>query len=1259
MEGSVRSGGGVLKKKSSSGCLIIKKKVGINNPGRLVESSSSDEDESLEFMRRRVKDKRLSSSNGSIGVSGERKRSRFDLFEFDEYDEFDGKKMRSEYSEDRYKRVDCNGSGKAKDLCVGSSDRDFGVDKRKHKHKQKDKQKLDGSSSGRSKGLVEEDESIRLQGKNGVLKVKVNKKNYDVVKKDLLAPSPVFAKTPRNRGLFVDKEKSVDKETKETKLETVKPLLSKGKKARDSEVETDTELKLTQPSRQASSRKGMKKEEVGSFARENSTPCEGKEGKVKRGGTTEKQMLREKIRTMLVDAGWTIDYRPRRNRDYQDSVYINPSGTAYWSITKAYDAFKKQLGEDNGESKVDVASPSFAPISENLINKLTRQTKKKLEEEMKRKRKHGTIKVGKRSVKREAAESSDSDQNHNKSSESDDSPKKKSKKIGVENTSTVSKSNILQERTSKVIGRCTLLVRGSDKGENSDSDGYVPYSGKRTVLGWLIDCGTAQLSEKVQYMNRRRIRAMLEGWVTRDGIHCGCCSKILSVSKFELHAGSKLRQPFQNIYLESGSNLLQCQIDAWNSQDEDLRKDFHSVDIDSDDPDDDTCGVCGDGGDLICCDSCPSTFHQICLEIKMLPSGDWNCPNCTCKFCGYANESVAEENDTAGSELNRCSFCEKKYHKSCSEKVHDVPTSSNGSSFCGLKCQELHDHMQKILGVKHELEAGFSWSLIQRTDVSDASHRGFPQRVESNSKLAVALSVMDECFLPIMDRKSGINIIHNVVYNCGSNFNRLNYRGFYTAILERGDEIISAASIRLHGTRLAEMPFIATREIYRRQGMCRRLLSAIETELRSLKVKQLIIPTISEHMNTWTTVFDFHKIEDLHKKEMKSMNMLVFPGTDMLHKELVKQENSDGVKVSDMKPSLEQKQNSDEDDVLDSGPSNAICESDNNTAAANSAEVENEQKEESYGNLKSSPSPDECNNNISDEDNADSSDETVNAESSKSVNVEVDVGPTVNVSEDVGPAVNVSEDVGPTEAVNDSSIESCQTTTVVDEEEPLEQLMQDPNSDEPSGEENKTNRAVDGKVVFEGVCPIEAVNDSLIESSQTTTVVDEEPLEQLKQVPNSNKPSGDKDKETDRAVDGKVVSEDVGPTEAENDSSIKSSQATTVVDEEEPLEKLKHDPNSDKPSGEKQNGTDRAVDGKVVSEDVGPTEAVNDSLIKSCQTITVVDEVPLEQLKHDPNSDEPSGEKENETDHAVDGKVASPVSSSEALIENTTATTET
>lgn len=56
----------------------------------------------------------------------------------------------------------------------------------------------------------------------------------------------------------------------------------------------------------------------------------------------------------------------------------------------------------------------------------------------------------------------------------------------------------------------------------------------------------------------------------------------------------------------------------------------------------------------------------------------------------------------------------------------------------------------------------------------------------------------------------------------------------------------------------------------------------------------MIIPAIAEHMNTWTTVFGFDELEDVHKKEIKSMNMLVFPGTDMLQKQLVKQENSYG-----------------------------------------------------------------------------------------------------------------------------------------------------------------------------------------------------------------------------------------------------------------------------------------------------------------------------------------------------------------------------
>ncbi|KAM8881949.1 chromodomain-helicase-DNA-binding protein 3 isoform 1-T1 [Synchiropus picturatus] len=44
------------------------------------------------------------------------------------------------------------------------------------------------------------------------------------------------------------------------------------------------------------------------------------------------------------------------------------------------------------------------------------------------------------------------------------------------------------------------------------------------------------------------------------------------------------------------------------------------------------CRVCKDGGELLCCDTCTSSYHIHCLNppLPEIPNGEWLCPRCTC-----------------------------------------------------------------------------------------------------------------------------------------------------------------------------------------------------------------------------------------------------------------------------------------------------------------------------------------------------------------------------------------------------------------------------------------------------------------------------------------------------------------------------------------------------------------------------------------------------------------------------------------------------
>ncbi|KAJ1441679.1 Zinc finger, PHD-type [Sesbania bispinosa] len=443
-------------------------------------------------------------------------------------------------------------------------------------------------------------------------------------------------------------------------------------------------------------------------------------------------------------------------------------------------------------------------------------------------------------------------------------------------------------------GRCRLLPRNPCNGGKPNKDGKRYFLGARTLLSWLIENGVISLNDVIQYRNPKDNSVTKDGRVTKDGIICKCCGKVLTLSEFKFHAGYTQSRPCLNLFMESGEPFTLCLLQAWSAEYKARKSQNQAVPVDDNDRNDDSCGLCGEGGELICCDNCPSTFHLACLSTQEIPDGNWYCTNCTCRICG--NLALDKEASDVYNSL-QCSQCEHKYHEKCLRERDKQEGVVSDTWFCGQGCQEVYSGLQSQVGLVNQVADGFSWMLLRciHDDQKVHSAQRFALKAVCNTKLSVALTIMEECFLSMLDPRTGIHMIPQVLYNWGSDFARLNFQGFYTVVLEKQDVLISVASIRVHGTTVAEMPLIATCSRYRRQGMCRLLVNAIEEMLISVKVEKLVIAAIPDLVETWTKGFGFVPVDDIEKQRLNKINLMVFPGTVLLEKPLYRKEKSEGL----------------------------------------------------------------------------------------------------------------------------------------------------------------------------------------------------------------------------------------------------------------------------------------------------------------------------------------------------------------------------
>ena len=140
---------------------------------------------------------------------------------------------------------------------------------------------------------------------------------------------------------------------------------------------------------------------------------------------------------------------------------------------------------------------------------------------------------------------------------------------------------------------------------------------RKTVICWLLATGFLTVKDVIQYRDPKSHEVIKDGLVTWEGVVCNCCKKTLSVSGFMAHAGCSHPQSSLGLFLESGKSYTLCQVEAWSAEFMSRRSNAWGRKVEAIDESDDTCGFCGDGGELLCCDNCPSTYHQACLSAKV------------------------------------------------------------------------------------------------------------------------------------------------------------------------------------------------------------------------------------------------------------------------------------------------------------------------------------------------------------------------------------------------------------------------------------------------------------------------------------------------------------------------------------------------------------------------------------------------------------------------------------------------------------------
>ncbi|KAK7262237.1 hypothetical protein RJT34_29800 [Clitoria ternatea] len=219
-----------------------------------------------------------------------------------------------------------------------------------------------------------------------------------------------------------------------------------------------------------------------------------------------------------------------------------------------------------------------------------------------------------------------------------------------------------------------------------------------------------------------------------------------------------------------------------------------------------------------------------------------------------------------------------------------------GNWFCCRSCDQIHTTLMNLVthGEKSLSKSQVSLIRKKKEGRSLESKIGFDikWRVlnwkwndsdETRELLSKAIAIFYERFDPIIDPATSQDIINPMVY--GGSCEGQEFGGMYCAVLTVNEVVVSAGIFRVFGQEVAELPLVATTADYQGQGYFKSLFSCIEDLLRSLKIKNFVLPAADEAKSIWTSRFGFVELnQDEINNYKRYYSIMMFQGTSLLHK---------------------------------------------------------------------------------------------------------------------------------------------------------------------------------------------------------------------------------------------------------------------------------------------------------------------------------------------------------------------------------------